>query len=121
VPEYRFGDIVDVDNVYDPNRQNPKNRPVLIISTNADIAASDDLVGVAVSSKNIPPKPAKLPADFIELPFADGGYCKTGLNKRSVAKCRWLVRFNKAQITGKRGGAPGPQVELVMRYLQSQT
>ena len=80
MPEYRFGDIVDVDGVLDPNGKNPKNRPVLIISRTSDIANSENLAGVAVSTKNIPPKPEKLPEDWVELPFADGGNCKTGLN-----------------------------------------
>lgn len=105
MPEFQFGDIVDV-NVFDPNQQNPKVRPILLISRSEDIANSDNLAGIAISSSEIPPKPNKLPEDWIELPYSSAGTCNTGLRKRSVLKCQWLVRFRKDDILCKRGFAP---------------
>lgn len=117
MPQYRFGEIVEVSEVYDPTGRNPKPRPVLIISHTADISAGEEILGVAISTKGIPPRPAKLPEDLVELPHSDSGTCRTGLTERSVAKCRWLVRFSQERVLYKRGEAPGQRIEEVMRFL----
>lgn len=115
--DYQFGDIVDVENVPDPWGRNPKTRPVLIITPNDETAKVRQLVGVAISSTSLPPKPTLLPDDWVELPFADRGLCMTGLSKRSVAKCQWIVEVPKDRITRKRGVAPSDRIQQVIQYL----
>ena len=117
MPQFRFGDIVEVEQMLDPKGQNPKIRPALILTPTAEIAQSESLVVAAISSSHIP---EKLPEAFVELPFADGGRCKTGLIRRSVVVCTWLEEISKSRILRKLGGAPGTAMELVAEFLAKQ-
>ena len=114
MPQFKCGDIVEVEQMLDPRGQNPKTRPAMILTPSSEIAQSDSLVVAAISSSHIP---AKLPEDLVELPFADGGRCKTGLTRRSVIVCKWLEEIPKTRILKKLGGASGAQIERVAEFL----
>ena len=83
----------------DPRGQNPKKRPIVILSADNDIRAGAHLDGVAVSS-TIPDPP---PPECVELPWDQKGTAPTGFRRRCVAVCNWGVHvaFEAVEATGK--------------------
>ena len=114
MPQYRFGDIVEVE-LLDPNGKNPKRRPVRIVSTAEEIGSSAMLNVAAISSS----VPDPLPPDFVELPFANPGnqHCRTGLFRRSVVKCHWLDLIHRDRILRRLEFAPGAELRQVASIL----
>lgn len=117
MPQLKLGDIVEVEQMLDPRGQNPKTRPAVILTKSTEIEASETLVVAAISSSHIP---EKLPEDLVELPFADGGKCKTGLTRKSVIACRWMAEIPKSRILRRLGGVPGDKMKQVAAFLAKQ-
>jgi mRNA-degrading endonuclease toxin of MazEF toxin-antitoxin module len=112
VEELRYGDIVRAW-VRDPNDQNLKLRPILIISPNSDIEVRRHVNAVGISSSNFPPV---IPPDWFDLPWDENVDPKTGLNRRSVAKCDWRLTVPKTEIEEKMGRAPNRVMRQIAEY-----
>ncbi len=74
-----------------------KNRPALILSTNADIAASGRMICVKISSK---PHPIGF---RIDIPEDDSSFSATGLTKKSYVYPAATQWFNKDELLWRRG------------------
>lgn len=77
---------------------NEKKRPVVVITSDDDLTAGAEPVGVAITG-SIPD-----PSDgYVKLPWANGRHRLTGLKKPSAAKPAWLVPFQAdgAEVIGK--------------------
>ncbi len=100
--DYRQGQLCAA--LIHPERGEPKQRPVVIVTRTEEISANQPVVVVAVSTTFSEP----LSADQIELPFETRGRCSTGLARRSVAVCSWLTTLNVADLGEVRGYVPPP-------------
>lgn len=85
--------------VLDPNGQNPKTRPLVVITATSEIASKAVVAAVAVSTKISRPAVA----DEVPLPWSPSQDPITGLYAECVAKCRWVVPVDKSKITKYRG------------------
>jgi mRNA-degrading endonuclease toxin of MazEF toxin-antitoxin module len=95
------GSIVWV-RVGDQAGRNPKCRPAVILTPTNEISPGEQLVAVAVTSTFSKP----LPQNQIELPWQHGGHPVTGLKKRCVAVCDWLIEVDQSAIEAIGGVAP---------------
>ncbi len=85
--------------VTDPTDQNKKLRPLIIITSSAEIAAVDPIAAVAVTTSFSLP----LSDDEVLLPQ---GTTRTGLTKSAVALCTWICKVKKADIVDTKGIVP---------------
>ena len=62
---YKYGDIIIINNMLDPNGVNPKPRRAVVVTTDADLASGKPLVVIAIAGfqQNQP-----LSADAVPLP-----------------------------------------------------
>ena len=88
------GHVVEIV-VPDPRGKNEKRRPVVILTSTAEIPTAETLVAAAISTQLADP----LPPDWIELPWDKTGKAKSGLTKPCVVKCRWLVKVKLEQTS----------------------
>ena len=107
----RLGAIVEAW-VPDPRGQNDKRRPLIVIGYEGDT----NIVLCAISSAVRDP----LPDDAIELPHADrpGGHAATGLNRRCVAVCSWVMVLHGNRIVTKRGDCPPGLLKRITRTVE---
>jgi mRNA-degrading endonuclease toxin of MazEF toxin-antitoxin module len=110
VPQPERGRIVWVE-LPDPQGRNPKCRPVVILTANEEIQLGESLVGAAIST-TFDPSHSK---EHVELPWHRSGHPKTGLNKRSVAVCNWLIEFEEAAIQEFAGVVPGKKLIEILQ------
>jgi hypothetical protein len=103
-------------NVLDPQRQNPKCRPMVVVSSTDEIKEGIPFVCVAITGTF--PKP--LPADCVLLPYQREGRAKTGLKKPCVAKCGWPVTVTHADIQKCIGVIPGAELSLILEKVKNQ-
>jgi hypothetical protein len=73
-----------------------KRRPVVVVTKNAEIPNETLLAGIACSHSAADLQPR--PGDFIELPYDPLSPCASGLKKKTVAICSWLVAIKKISI-----------------------
>jgi len=83
-----------------------------VITATDEIVMDAPVVGVAVSTLVREP----LPADHIELPWHIHGHPSTGLRKRSVAVCRWLVEVHPSDLEPTDAYVPS---KTLLRILES--
>ena len=98
--------------VPDRNGKNDYDRPVLIVTSNADIAAGCDLYGIVCSSSSANRDPR--PHYFIALPFQPQGAVRTKLKRSTVAICTWVIRINPSDIKSVGGTVPLEVMELII-------
>ena len=98
----RRGCIVWVE-VTDPRGANPKCRPVVLLTRDAEIVPGALLQGAAITTF-IDPALAEI---SVPLPWDRNGHPKTGLNKPNVALCNWVVTFTADKIEEVAGIVPG--------------
>jgi hypothetical protein len=103
---YYYGQILLVSDVLDPDGQNPKTRPIVVVTPDVEIAEGGGLFGVAVTGTF----PDPLPADAVELPWHRQGHPRTGLNKPAVAVCGWIVPIDSILIVKSKGFVPARQI-----------
>ena len=82
--------------------RNPKCRPAVIITDTSEIQSDAKLVVVAATGTFSKPHPQ----NRIELPWKRPKHPVTGLYKRCVAVCDWLVEIDHRQIKGVGGVVP---------------
>src|SRR5438552_7296188 len=70
----------------DPQGRNPKCRPAVVVTPDADIRADGEVWVVAISTQ-LDQAPAEAQ---VELPWDRRGHPRTGLRERSAAVCTWM-------------------------------
>ena len=109
---HQRGAILLIAQVTDPQGQNTKDRPVVLIQ---DFADTDALAyGVAITGAFEKP----LPESVISLPFHRGGKCRTGLTKESVAVCTWRVGIDPSSILKRIGITPPRELLRILEQIQ---
>jgi mRNA-degrading endonuclease toxin of MazEF toxin-antitoxin module len=99
------GRIVWVE-LLDPQGHNPKCRPAVIVTPDADIRDDGEVWVVAISSQL-----GEAPAEVqVELPWDRRGHPRTGLRERCAAVCTWMEKVSAAAIQGCAGIVPGRQL-----------
>lgn len=104
--------------VPDPRGSNPKRRPLVVISTDDEIAAGGVMRAVAVSTL-VDPAAADV---CVPLPWDRAGHPRTRLRTECVAVCTWLVRLTADVIEEAAGLVPGRhlrQIEDIVRRLRT--
>jgi mRNA-degrading endonuclease toxin of MazEF toxin-antitoxin module len=99
------GRIVWVE-LLDPLGRNPKCRPAVIVTPDAEIQPDGEVWVVAISSQ-LDAAPA---ADQVELPWDRRGHPKTKLKERCAAVCSWMIKVSVASIQESAGIVPGRQL-----------
>ncbi len=98
--------------VRDPNGQNPKERPAVIVTATAEILPDRPIVAVAITGTLKNP----LPPECVVLPWHRDKHPRTGLNKRCAAQCRWLIEIDPGEIKDYAGIVPEAiMVEILAR------
>jgi mRNA-degrading endonuclease toxin of MazEF toxin-antitoxin module len=104
------GSIVQA-RVYDPQGQNPKVRPLVVITPTPEIGAAAQFVAVAISGRFSTP----LADDEVPLPYHPAGKANSGLRKPCVAKCSWLVTLAQADVVAEKGFLTAERLDAVLR------
>ena len=103
--QLRRGRIVWVE-LLDPQARNPKCRPAIIVTPDADLREDGEVWVVAISTQlDEPPIEAQ-----VALPWDRRGHPRTGLTQRCVAVCTWMAKVSVASIQGYAGIVPGRQL-----------
>jgi mRNA-degrading endonuclease toxin of MazEF toxin-antitoxin module len=90
--------------------RNPKCRPAVVVTPTNEIVPGENVVVVAATSTfNYP-----LPQNCVELPWQNRGHPVTGLNKRCVVVCDWLVEVDQSAIVGVSGIAPSGHLAAIL-------
>lgn len=99
------GRIVWVE-LLDPQGRNPKCRPAVIVTPDAEFQPDGEVWVVAISSQ-LDAAPAE---DQVELPWDRRGHPRTGLKERCAAVCTWMEKVSVASIQQSAGVVPGRQL-----------
>jgi mRNA-degrading endonuclease toxin of MazEF toxin-antitoxin module len=110
---FHYGQILLVAEILDPNGQNPKTRPVIVVTPDALIVEGGELFGVAVTGTS----PDPLPDDAVKLPWHRNGHPKTGLDKPAVAACHWIVAIDPDRVVRRKGFFPAKQIKAIAEIL----
>ena len=79
----------------DPNGQNSKRRPWIILTATDEISDEEPFVAVAVSSQGDIDNSERL----VELPWGPGQKSGTKLSRWSAAVCNWFVAIHVGELT----------------------
>ncbi len=90
----------------DPQGRNPKCRPAVIVTPDAEIQPDGEVWVVAISSQ----RQAAPAEDQVELPWDRRGHPRTGLKERCAAVCTWMEKVSVASIQEYAGIVPGRQL-----------
>jgi hypothetical protein len=85
--------------VPDPQGDNVKVRPLVVVTPTTEISAQQTFVGVAITGSFSEP----LAKDEVALPYHPSGTASSGLRKPCVAKCSWLVELNGVDVVDLKG------------------
>lgn len=96
--------------VPDPRGQNPKWRPLVVLTPTAEIENAETIVAVAITGVYSDP----LASDEVPLPYHPQGKARTGLRKPCVAKCSWLVTILKTNILDVRGFLSNERLSVLL-------
>ena len=116
MPTLRRGEIVLAE-VTDPQGQNRKPRPLVILTPTEEIREGEHFVAVAVSSTF----PHPVPDDCVELPYHPAGQARTRLRKPSVAVCSWLVPLTHTDVIRPIGWVPDQQMLAILDKVKRHT
>jgi mRNA-degrading endonuclease toxin of MazEF toxin-antitoxin module len=94
----------------DPNGQNPKERPAVIVTATAEIQSGHPIVVVAITGT----LPNPLPSEYVELPWHRNKHPKTGLKKRCAAQCTWLCTLYESDIKEYAGVVPNAKMLAIL-------
>jgi hypothetical protein len=113
---YLYGSIVIVSQLLDPQGRNPKNRPCIVLTPNAEMPGPDGSIDV-VAISSIVPDP--LLPEFVRLPWQLPFHPVTRLNKPSVAVCSWCPEVEVSRIIEVRGKVPNKEMAQIARRMLS--
>jgi hypothetical protein len=88
--------------VRDQAGANPKDRPAVIVTKTDEISTSTPFAAVAVTGTFSYP----LASALVELPSSPSGHATTGLYKRCVAVCDWLLAIQVSDVISTGGVVP---------------
>ena len=108
----RQGSIIWVQ-VNDPAGRNPKCRPAVVITPTEEIKPGEVLVAVAATSTI----PNPLPDRVVELPWHANRHPLTGLYKRCIAVCDWLIEFSQEDVQKVGGFVPSATLLKILARL----
>jgi mRNA-degrading endonuclease toxin of MazEF toxin-antitoxin module len=114
VPLVQQGDIVWVK-VDDQAGRNPKCRPVIILTKTSDILPGSKISAIAATGTFDEP----LPQNKIELPWNPSRHPVTGLYKRCVAVCDWLLSIDQNDIQDIGGRVPPVTFAKILEQIPS--
>jgi mRNA-degrading endonuclease toxin of MazEF toxin-antitoxin module len=114
VATFGHGSIVRAK-VLDPQGQNEKNRPLVIVSRTEEIRPGEPLYCVAVTSTFSKP----LEESAVALPYHPNGHPRTGLKKKCVASCKWLIEIQEANIEKIIGRVPDSEMSLIRQKVDA--
>jgi len=109
----RYGQIVIVSGMADPNGVNHKDRPSVVVTPTNEILLDGPVVVVAISTL----LPGPIPDDHVELPWDPRGHPRTGLRTRCAAVVPWIQEVPAARIIKSIGTVPGKQLETIAAKL----
>ena len=109
----RYGQIVVVTGMVDPNGVNPKDRPAVVVTPSDELADGAPLIVAAISTL----KPGPVPDDHVPLPWHPQGHPRTGLKTNCAVVCRWLQVVEPPQVARIIGFVPGQRLEEVAATL----
>jgi mRNA-degrading endonuclease toxin of MazEF toxin-antitoxin module len=109
------GTIV-IASVPDPAGGNPKERPLVVISSTVDVEAGKPVVAAAISTQFAEP----LAPTEVRLPFHPKGSARTGLTKPCVAKCNWLCTLQQSAVRATRGYVSGKVLKSILSIVNQQ-
>lgn len=90
----------------DPQGRNPKRRPAVIVTPDAELRLDGEAWVVAISTQ-LDAAPAE---DQVELPWDPRRHPRTGLKERCAAVCTWMEKVKVASIEEYAGTVPGRQL-----------
>jgi mRNA-degrading endonuclease toxin of MazEF toxin-antitoxin module len=108
----RYADILFVENVLDPNGQNPKTRRVVILTPDDTIATGSPIVAGAITGT----LPDPLTNDYVMLPYKNPPgtrHPRTGLTKKAAVLCSWLVIIERRDVVGRSGFVPSSSMAII--------
>jgi mRNA-degrading endonuclease toxin of MazEF toxin-antitoxin module len=108
------GQIIRTE-VADPAGRNPKSRPLVVLTGDAETPAGAPLIAVAISSTI--PKP--VPDHYVLLPWHRAGHRQTGLKKKCAAVCSWLVKVERSAGVQTMGRVPDAEFNEIRREVQA--
>ena len=91
----------------DPQGENAKQRPCVVISSNNEIKSGAPLKLVAIS-RDVYGKP-----DEVLLPY--GLNCHTRLRQRSAAICTWVITIGQSEVEVGKGIVPPIQLQQILQ------
>jgi mRNA-degrading endonuclease toxin of MazEF toxin-antitoxin module len=112
VPQILQGSIIRAT-VTDTRGQNPKTRPLVVVTGNAELSQTDSILCVAVTGEFDNPL---LPNEIL-LPWHPRGKCRTRLKKKSVAKCSWVCEIRHSDVLEIKGHCPPAELELILEQI----
>ncbi len=87
----------------------------MVVTPTTEITPGDTVVVVAATTMFSRP----LPSNQVELPWQHNTHPVTGLYKRCVAVCDWLVEINQDQIEDIAGITPPAILQRILSQLPS--
>jgi hypothetical protein len=109
VPRVQQGSIIRAL-VTDTRGQNPKPRPLVVVSKTAEIHQSGIFFAVAITGEfSEPPLLNEIP-----LPWDARGNCRTGLTKACVANCGWMREIPLTDVIEIKGHLGGEKLDEVV-------
>jgi mRNA-degrading endonuclease toxin of MazEF toxin-antitoxin module len=108
------GRIVWVE-LLDPQGRNPKRRPAVVVTPDAEIRPDGDIWVVAISTQ-FDESPASVQ---VELPWDRRGHPRTKLKERCAAVCSWIAKVSVANIQEYAGIVPGRQLLDIQTRIKS--
>ena len=111
--DLRYGQVVVVTDMLDPNGVNPKDRPAVVVSPSDELDAGRPVIVAAISTL----RPGLVPEDHVPLPWHPHGHARTGLKTNCAVVCRWLEKVEPSRIARVIGIVPGRRLEEVAATL----
>jgi mRNA-degrading endonuclease toxin of MazEF toxin-antitoxin module len=99
--------------ISDPNGQNSKERPAVIVTATDEIRPGEPFVAVAITGTLEHP----LPPEYVELPWHPRRHPRTGLKKRCAAACHWLVVVRQEDILEYAGVVPDAKMLAILERI----
>ena len=116
MPRILQGSIIRA-NVLDPAGQNPKVRPLVVVTANSEIGKAPTLFAVAITGEFGDP----LGADEVVLPWHPRGTSRTRLTKPCVAKCSWICELAATDVVEVRGHVPAAELAAILTRLSGMS
>ncbi len=114
IADLRQGRIVWVE-LLDPQGQNRKARPAVILTPTPEIRETGEIVVAAITTQfeNAPPEIS------VELPWHADGHPRTKLTRRNAVVCSWLVTIPASAIHNFGGLVPFAQMAHILEIVRA--